>query len=83
MQEDEEEVNLQLSRSQGTGGQQGWRSQSLCGTPVETPGSMILAPKILGFDVAWGHFDIAWSKFWHKNGVFDQILGCSGHYDIA
>ena len=37
----------------------------------------------LGFDVAWSHFDIAWPKFWHTNGVFDQTLGCSGHFDVA
>ena len=23
-----------------------------------------------------GYFDIAWSKLWHKNGVFDKMLGC-------
>ena len=32
------------------------------------------------FDVAWGHFDIAWQKLWHKNDVFDEILGCAGHW---
>ena len=42
-----------------------------------------MAPQILGFDVAWGHFDVAWPKLWHKNGVFDQNLGCSGHFDVA
>ena len=31
------------------------------------------------FDVAWGHFDTVW----HKNGVFDQISRCSGHFDVA
>ena len=35
-----------------------------------------MAPQILGFDVAW-------PKLWHKNGVFDQNLGCSGHFDVA
>ena len=25
----------------------------------------------------------AWPKLWHKNGVFDQILGCSGHFDVT
>ena len=29
------------------------------------------------FDVAWGHFDVAWQKLWHKNDVFDEILGCT------
>ena len=24
------------------------------------------------------HFDIAWPKLWHKNGVFGEIFGCSG-----
>ena len=43
----------------------------------------ISAPQILEFDVALGHFDVAWPKLWHKNGVFDQILGCSGHFDVA
>ena len=51
--------------------------------PVETPGSVDLAPHILEFDIALGHFDVAWPKLWHKNGVFDQILGCSGHFDVA
>ena len=27
----------------------------------------ICAPQILGFDVAWSHFGVAW----HKNGVID------------
>ena len=31
----------------------------------------------LGFDIPWGHFDLAWSKLWHANCVFDQNLGCS------
>ena len=41
-----------------------------------------MAPQILEFDVVLGHFDVAWPKLWHKNGVFDQILGCSGHLDV-
>ena len=36
----------------------------------------ISAPQILGFDVAW-------PKLWHKNCVFDQTLGCPGHFDGA
>ena len=39
--------------------------------------------QILEFDVASGHFDVAWPKLWHKNGVFEKILGCSGHFDVA
>ena len=42
----------------------------------------ISAPQILEFDVALGHFDVAWPKLWHKNVVSDQILGCSGHFDV-
>ena len=45
-----------------------------------------MAPPILKFnvtwshfDIAWGHFDVAWQKLWHKNDVFDEILGCAGH----
>ena len=34
------------------------------------------------FDVAWGHFDVAWQKLWHKNDVFDEILGCAGHLTL-
>ena len=34
------------------------------------------------FDVAWGHFDVAWQKLWHKNDVFDEILGCAGHLKL-
>ena len=34
------------------------------------------------FDVAWGHFDVAWQKLWHKNDVFDEILGCAGHWTL-
>ena len=44
--------------------------------------SGVLATKILGFDVAWCHFDVAWPKLCHKNGVFDQIVGCSVNLDI-
>ena len=40
----------------------------------------ILAPPILEFD--WGHFDVAWQKLWHKNDVFDEILGCTGHLKL-
>ena len=47
----------------------------------------ISAPRILGFDVAWGHFDVAWDHFdvawrklWHKNDVFDEKLGCTGPF---
>ena len=51
--------------------------------PVEGRGSGprlgISAPQILGFDVAWSHFGVAWPKLWHKNGVFDHILGCSAY----
>ena len=43
----------------------------------------ISAPQILEFDVALSQFDAAWPKLWHKNGVFDHILGCSGHFDVA
>ena len=46
----------------------------------------VSTPQILEFDVALGHFDVAWPKLWHKNdknGVFDQILGCSGHFEVA
>ena len=35
------------------------------------------------FDIAWGHFDIAWQKLWHKNDVFDEILGCAGHLTLT
>ena len=49
----------------------------------------ISAPPILEFDVAWshfdvawGHFDVAWQKLWHKNDVFDEILGCAGHLTL-
>ena len=31
----------------------------------------ISAPQSLEFDVALGHFDVAWPKLGHKNGVFD------------
>ena len=34
------------------------------------------------FDVALGHFDVAWQKLWHKNDVFDEILGCAGHLTL-
>ena len=34
------------------------------------------------FDVAWGHFDVAWQKLWHKNDIFDEILGCAGHLTL-
>ena len=53
--------------------------------PVETPGSgdLISAPQILEFDVDLGHFDGAWPKLGHKNVVFDQILGCFGHFEVA
>ena len=27
--------------------------------------------------------DCALPKLRHKNDVFDQILGCSGHFDVA
>ena len=43
----------------------------------------ILAPQILGFDITWGHVDIFWPKLWHNNGVFGQIWGCSGHFDVS
>ena len=42
---------------------------------------MVSGSKILGFDVAWSKF--AWPELWLKNGVFDQISGCSGQFDIA
>ena len=42
-----------------------------------------MTSQILGFDIAWGHFDVAWPKLWHKNGVLDQNLGCSSHFDVA
>ena len=35
------------------------------------------------FDVAWGHYDVAWQKLWHKNDVFDEILGCAGHLTLT
>ena len=44
---------------------------------------MISAPQILEFDIALGHFDFPWPKLWHKNVVFDQTLGCSGHFVVA
>ena len=50
-----------------------WNHENI---PVERQDLGILAPQILGFDIAW-------PKLWHKNGVFDQNLGCSGHFDIA
>ena len=53
--------------------------ESTAGTTAKLPA----APQILGFDIALSHFDIASPKLWHKNGVFDQILGCSGHFDVA
>ena len=31
---------------------------------------------------AWGHFGVTWQKLWHKNDVFDEILGCSGHLTL-
>ena len=34
------------------------------------------------FDVAWGHLDVAWQKLWHKNDVFDEILGCADHLTL-
>ena len=37
---------------------------------------------MLEFDVAWSHFDVAWQKLWHKNDVFDEILGCAGHLKL-
>ena len=33
------------------------------------------------FDVAWNNF--ALPELWLKNGVFDQISGCSGHFDVS
>ena len=43
----------------------------------------ISAPQILEFDIAWVHFDDVWPKLWHKNGVLNLNLGCSGQFDIA
>ena len=34
------------------------------------------------FDIAWGHFDVAWQKLWHKNDVFDEILGRAGQLKL-
>ena len=44
--------------------------------PVETPGSGDLGSPDFRYDVPW-------PKLWPKNGVFDQILGSSGHFDVA
>ena len=43
------------------------------GIPVERSG----APQILGFDIAWGHFDMTWPKFWHNNEGVLVILMCA------
>ena len=42
----------------------------------------ISAPHILRFDIALSPFDDAWQKLWLKNEVFDEILGCSGHFTL-
>ena len=31
---------------------------------------------------SWGHFDVACQKLWHKNDVFNEILGCAGHLTL-
>ena len=67
------------------GEQLGGRGCIVVPIPAETPGSGDLgSPDFrVWLDIAWGQFDVAWPKMWHKNGVFDQILGCSGHLYVA
>ena len=51
--------------------------------PVEKPGSGDLGSQDFKFDVAWGHFDVAWPKFWHRMVFFTNFLGVPGHLDVA
>ena len=45
------------------------------GTPYmwKHQGLGVSTPQILEFDVALGHFDIAWPILWHKNGVLTKF----------
>ena len=37
-------------------------------------GSEDLGPKIFEFEIAWGHFDIAWQKLSHEVVFFFKIV---------
>jgi len=38
-------------------------------------GSEDLGPKIFEFEIAWGHFDIAWQKLSHEVVFFSKLYG--------